>query len=88
MTDAIIFKDKGSKYFKAENFSLALKLYTRGVELLTDSQIDKTVITEEARKTRVILHLNLAAVQLKLNEYSLAIKECQDVSLTLFCILL
>lgn len=80
VAEALSLKEKGTKYFKVEKYNLALKLYTRGAELLTDTQIGEDKVTDEARQTRVVLHLNLAAVHLKLDESTLAIKECQDVS--------
>ncbi len=73
-------KEKGTKYFKELKYDLALKLYTRGADLVNDSALPKEKVTDEARTLRVSLHLNVAIVQLKLNNYTLAIKACQDVS--------
>ncbi len=81
MTGATCLKEKGTKYFKDSKYNLALKLYTRGAELVNDSAIPTEKLTEEARSIRVSLHLNLAIVHLKLSKYTLAIKACQDVSL-------
>lgn len=79
VSDATVLKEKGSKYFKSEKYDLALKLYTRGAELLEDSQVPKDKLTDEARTIRISLHLNLAIVHLKLKEYALVIKECEQV---------
>ena len=80
VTEATALKERGSKYFKSEKYELALKLYTRGAELLEDSQVPKDKLTDDARTARVSLHLNLAIVHLKLNEHTLVIKECEQVS--------
>ena len=80
VTEANVLKEKGSKYFKGEKYGLALKLYTRGAELLEESQVPKDKLTDEARTARISLRLNLAIVHLKLNEHAPVIKECEQVS--------
>ena len=60
---------------------MAQKLYERGSELIADSQIQKEEEKEVVRALRLALHLNQAACHLKLNEPSLAIKECEEVGL-------
>lgn len=85
VTGATGLKEKGTKYFKDSKYDLALKLYTRGAELVNDSSVPKEKLTEEARSVRVSLHLNIAIVQLKLSQYTLAIKACEDVSCVECC---
>ena len=79
-TDAEKLKERGTNYFKESKWSLAQKLYERGSELISDSQLSKDEEKEAVKALRIALHLNQAACHLKLNEPSLALKECEEVS--------
>lgn len=72
-------KARGTKYFKEAKYPLALKLYTRAVELVGGHSVHKEEEKEALRDVCVALHLNLAACHLKQSEPSLAISECEEV---------
>lgn len=78
-TDAEKLKEKGTNYFKESKWALAQKLYERGSELISDSQLSKDEEKEAVKALRIALHLNQAACHLKLSEPSLALKECEEV---------
>ena len=78
-TDAEKLKERGTNYFKESKWLLAQKLYERGSELISDSQLSKDEEKESVKPLRIALHLNQAACHLKLNEPSLALKECEEV---------
>ena len=79
LADATRIKEKGTKYFKEAKYDLARKLYQRGSELITDTQLRKEEQKEAAKPLRVAFHLNLAACHLKLSDPKKAISECDDV---------
>lgn len=58
---------------------MAQKLYERGSDLISNSQLSKDEEKETVKALRIALHLNQAACHLKLNEPSLALKECEEV---------
>lgn len=58
---------------------MAQKLYERGSDLISNSQLSKDEEKETVKVLRIALHLNQAACHLKLNEPSLALKECEEV---------
>lgn len=78
-TDAEKLKERGTNYFKEGKWELAQKLYERGSELISNSQLSKDEEKEAVKILRIALHLNQAACHLKLNEPSLALKECEEV---------
>lgn len=78
-TEAERLKEKGTNYFKESKWALAQKLYERGSDLISDSQLSKDEEKEVVKTLRIALHLNQAACHLKLNEPSLALKECEEV---------
>lgn len=84
LADTTRLKERGGKYFKAEKYKLAMKLYKRGAELITDTSLRKEDTREKAKPLRVALHLNLAACHLKLDELTEALKECQEVKIILW----
>lgn len=88
LADATRIKEKGTAYFKDGKYDLARKLYKRGSELLTDTQLRKGEQKEAAKPLRVAFHLNLAACHLKLNSPKEAIAECEDVSITLVIVII
>ena len=79
LADATRIKEKGTKYFKDGKFDLASKLYKRGSDLLTDTELRKSEQKEAAKPLRVAFYLNLAACYLKLNNPKEAITQCNDV---------
>ena len=79
LADATRIKEKGTKYFKDGKFDLASKLYKRGSDLLTDTELRKAEQKEAAKPLRVAFYLNLAACYLKLNDPKEAITQCNDV---------
>lgn len=74
ITDSTALKEKGSKYFKESKFPLALKLYERGLGL-----VDKTDDGEATKEIRLILLLNAALCQIKLNLEIEARDNCDKV---------
>ncbi|XP_065355698.1 FK506-binding protein 59 [Calliphora vicina] len=60
---AKIYKEKGTKYFKKENYALAIKMYKKSVNILTDENND-----EECNKLRVAAYSNQALCYQKTNE--------------------
>ena len=84
-TDAEKLKEKGTSYFKANKFPLAVKLYERGLELVKKSSSPKDDEEELFKETRLALHLNLAACYLKLNESTKALHQCDEVMSFFVC---
>lgn len=74
ITDSTALKEKGSKYFKESKFSLALKLYQRGLGL-----VEKSNDGEETKEIRLVLLLNTALCQIKLNLGTEAKENCDKV---------
>uniref|UniRef100_T1PI33 peptidylprolyl isomerase n=1 Tax=Musca domestica TaxID=7370 RepID=T1PI33_MUSDO len=67
-----IYKEKGTKYFKKENFSLALKMYKKCVDIL-DNNSD-----EESNKLKAAAFSNQALCHQKLNEHFEAKQACNE----------
>ena len=84
LADATRIKEKGTKYFKDGKFHLAVKLYKRGSDLLTDTELRKSEQKEAAKPLRVAFYLNLAACYLKLSNPKEAITQCNDVRDSIF----
>ena len=84
LADATRIKEKGTKYFKDGKFDLAAKLYKRGSDLLTDTELRKSEQKEAAKPLRVAFYLNLAACYLKLSNPKEAITQCNDVRDSIF----
>lgn len=66
-------------YFKHGKYNLALKLYKRAAELVSKTHMNKDEEKEQSKEIRALLHLNMAACLLKVNEADQAIKECDRV---------
>lgn len=72
-----IVKNKGTKYFKEENYEVAIKLYKKIIVYL---QYESEVEDEGKEKKNALLlagHLNLAACYLKLENYQEVIQNCE-----------
>ena len=72
-------KEKGNMYFKAGKIELALKIYGRAVENISDDVLPMNEEFRETKSLRLSLHLNMAACRLKLNEPALAVADCDKV---------
>lgn len=71
-----IFKEKGTKYFKSEKYSLALKMYKKMIDYLEFD--DGSTEGKEGERGNLVLiaHLNAAACYLKLQEHLKARDQC------------
>ncbi|XP_060802151.1 FK506-binding protein 59 isoform X2 [Amyelois transitella] len=68
LDQARIFKEKGTNYFKANKYQLAIKMYKRIVPLISDMPEDSSETEENKQQAKELLisaHLNLALVYLK-----------------------
>ncbi|XP_053605814.1 FK506-binding protein 59 isoform X2 [Plodia interpunctella] len=68
LEQARIFKEKGTNYFKANKFQLAIKMYKRIVPLLSDMPEDSSQTEENRKQAKELLisaYLNLSLVYLK-----------------------
>lgn len=77
LEQADIKKAKGTSFFKAEKYKMAVKFYQEVVSLLENA----TGMDEEEEKTKkdsllLAAHLNLAMCYLKLNDSHLAAQQC------------
>uniref|UniRef100_A0A1I8PXB3 peptidylprolyl isomerase n=1 Tax=Stomoxys calcitrans TaxID=35570 RepID=A0A1I8PXB3_STOCA len=72
LTHSKIYKEKGTKYFKKENYSLALKMYKKCVDVL-DSNSD-----EESHKLKAAAYSNQALCYQKTNDHFEAKQACNE----------
>uniref|UniRef100_A0A1B6DTS3 peptidylprolyl isomerase n=1 Tax=Clastoptera arizonana TaxID=38151 RepID=A0A1B6DTS3_9HEMI len=73
---AKFFKEKGTQYFKATKYKLAIKMYKKMVEFTEfDSGFDKEEDVER-QQLLTIAHLNAAMCHLKLEQFTEAKDEC------------
>ena len=79
ITDATGYKERGTVYFKASKYSLALKLYKRGLGIVEKSSFTKEEEKEATKGVRILLLLNIAACFLKLEKYDEASQRCEKV---------
>ncbi|BET00159.1 FK506-Hypothetical protein protein [Nesidiocoris tenuis] len=70
-------KEKGTKYFKDNQFEMALKFYNKVVEYL-DSSPTMDELEEERKSLRLAGHLNAAMCHLKLNNHLEAKNNCDS----------
>ena len=84
ITDAIGYKERGTVYFKASKYSLALKLYKRGLGIVEKSNIIKDEEKEATKDVRITLLLNMAACYLKLEESDNACQQCEKVCVCVY----
>lgn len=74
-----ISKNKGTTYFKAEKYSLAVKQYKKIIDFL---EYETSLSDDDMKKRNSLMiagYLNLALCNLKLNNYLEAIKYCDKV---------
>jgi len=65
LAEAKVYKEKGTNYFKKENWALAIKMYTKCKNILPT-----TVHTnEEVKKIKVATHSNIALCHQKSNDH-------------------
>ncbi|XP_073977060.1 peptidyl-prolyl cis-trans isomerase FKBP4-like isoform X2 [Rhodnius prolixus] len=82
LDEAKNLKEKGTKYFKAEKFDLALKMYKKVLEFIeSDAGFEEELLAD---RSTVLLatNLNIAMCHLKLKHFTEAKKSC-DVALDL-----
>lgn len=72
MTQAKLFKEKGTNYFKANKFSLALKMYEKSRNYVTSSDSD------EFKQFQLLIYLNKALCYQKLNNHDEARDACNE----------
>lgn len=68
LVQAKIFKEKGTNYFKASKFSLALKMYEKSQSFMSNCSMDE----EEAKQVMLAIHLNKALCYQKLFNFDQA----------------
>ncbi|CAL7944557.1 unnamed protein product [Xylocopa violacea] len=74
-----ICKEKGTNYFKANKYSLAIKLYKKAASHLKYGRNIDEDLKAEADNLLVATHLNLALCYLKTNQYVEAKDSCNEV---------
>ncbi|XP_012255736.2 FK506-binding protein 59 isoform X2 [Athalia rosae] len=75
----ILFKEKGTSYFKEGKFGLAIKMYNKIVTAFEDSRDDEDGEVEaEAKDLRLSAYLNLALCYLKTNKNTEARNACTE----------
>ncbi|EDW88691.1 FK506-binding protein 59 [Drosophila yakuba] len=75
LAEAKVYKEKGTNYFKKENWALAIKMYTKCKNLLPST----ADTNEEVKKLKVATHSNIALCHQKCNDYFEAKQECNAV---------
>ncbi|XP_001356347.2 FK506-binding protein 59 [Drosophila pseudoobscura] len=73
--EAKVYKEKGTNYFKKENWGLAIKMYTKCKNLLPNN----ADTNEEVKKLKVATHSNIALCHQKSNDHFEAKVECNAV---------
>ncbi|XP_055371443.1 FK506-binding protein 59 [Condylostylus longicornis] len=73
LVQAKIFKEKGTKYVKKENYKLAIKMYTTSNNFLSNCDV---ATNNEAKLIKCMVHLNIALCQQKLNDFIEAQNAC------------
>ena len=79
ITDATGYKERGTVYFKASKYSMALTLYKRGLGIVEKSSFTKEEEKEATKGVRIPLLLNMAACFLKLEKSDEARQQCEKV---------
>ncbi|XP_052851779.1 FK506-binding protein 59 [Drosophila gunungcola] len=75
LAEAKAYKEKGTNYFKKENWALAIKMYTKCKNLLPNT----ADTNEEVKKVKVATHSNIALCHQKSNDHFEAKQECNAV---------
>ncbi|XP_062142282.1 FK506-binding protein 59 [Drosophila sulfurigaster albostrigata] len=76
VAEAKVYKEKGTNYFKKENYELAIKMYTKCKNLLPSLK-DNT--SDEVKTLKVATHSNIALSHQKSNNHFEAKQECNAV---------
>ncbi|XP_050442767.1 FK506-binding protein 59 [Adelges cooleyi] len=72
------FKQKGTEYYKMENYSMALKFYKKMVDYLkNDVSINENQL-EEVKLLKLVSYLNSAMCNLKSNRHTQAKNDCDN----------
>lgn len=66
IAEAKVYKEKGTNYFKKENYSLAIKMYTKCNNLLPNIKDNES---EEVKALKVATHSNIALSHQKSNNH-------------------
>ncbi|XP_039490684.1 FK506-binding protein 59 [Drosophila santomea] len=75
LAEAKVYKEKGTNYFKKENWALAIKMYTKCKNLLPST----ADTNEEVKRVKVATHSNIALCHQKSNDHFEAKQECNAV---------
>ncbi|KAH8374241.1 hypothetical protein KR200_005149 [Drosophila serrata] len=75
LAEAKAYKEKGTNYFKKENWSLAIKMYNKCQSLLPTN----ADTNEEVKKVKIATHSNIALCHQKSNDHFEAKQECNAV---------
>lgn len=73
---AKIFKEKGTNYYKAEKYNLAIKMYKNVLNFLKFQKNPLNTLYEETKPLVLSAHLNLASCYLKTGQYAKVKEEC------------
>ncbi|XP_023177091.1 FK506-binding protein 59 [Drosophila hydei] len=76
VAEAKVYKEKGTNYFKKDNFELAIKMYNKCKNLLPSIK-DNT--SDEVKALKVAVHSNIALCHQKSNDHFEAKTECNAV---------
>lgn len=76
VAEAKVYKEKGTNYFKKENYSLAIKMYTKCNNLLPSINDNSS---EEVKALKVATHSNIALSHQKSNNHFEAKQEVCNV---------
>ncbi|XP_064538072.1 FK506-binding protein 59 [Drosophila montana] len=76
VAEAKVYKEKGTNYFKKDNFELAIKMYNKCKNLLPSIK-DNT--SDEVKALKVATHSNIALCHQKSNDHFEAKQECNAV---------
>ncbi|ALC38323.1 FK506-bp2 [Drosophila busckii] len=76
VAEAKVYKEKGTNYFKKENYSLAIKMYNKCKDLLPSTADNDS---DEIKALKVATHSNIALCHQKSNDHFEAKQECNAV---------
>lgn len=80
IAEAKVYKEKGTNYFKKENYSLAIKMYTKCNNLLPNLKDNDS---EEVKALKVATHSNIALSHQKSNNHFEAKTEVCSITYTI-----
>ncbi|OAJ38226.1 hypothetical protein, variant [Batrachochytrium dendrobatidis JEL423] len=76
---ATLHKDEGNNYFKHSEFALAKECYLSALKLFKNTRDTISAEHDTIKQLQITLNCNLAAVYLKLKDFSAAVDCCQKV---------